>query len=138
MTHNSLLRNQNFKEVLPVRINAGDQINLVFPGATFDLLFSGDRVFNPVSGFEIDELVHIVKLRKPLYILTLVLENPANQIIGDTGIKNGIAHIGHYVNTGHLIFVHLRPAKFAAQQSDSRLLRPFVPLRVAILLAMTM
>ena len=55
-------------------IKASDQINLVFPGAAFDLLLASNGVFNFFSSFKIDKFVNIVVFRKSFYFLAFMLQ----------------------------------------------------------------
>lgn len=73
-------------EVVPVWICALDEGYLLLPRPALELLLSGDCVVDFVEDFIVDELVDVVALGESGNLALLVLQDAADQAVGDANV----------------------------------------------------
>src|SRR5215469_12342731 len=73
--------------ILPARILALDQCNLLFSAPAFELLFAGDGIANVVETFPIHEPGAMVGAGEAVECPALVLTDAAVDVVGDADVE---------------------------------------------------
>jgi hypothetical protein len=95
----AFLSNQRGIQIIPFSIEAMDQPNFPSSRPMFDGLLSLNCNTDIVVLFVVDEPFKTVRIGKSLYGTFAMLEDAADEVVGDTDVKHAVALIGEDVNT---------------------------------------
>ena len=94
----AFLSNQRGIQVIPFSIEAMDQPNFPSSRPMFDGFFPLNRDADIVVPFVVDQPFKTVRFGKSLYGTFAMLEDAADEVVGDADVKDAVASIGKDVN----------------------------------------
>ena len=95
-----------FSQVIPIRVDAVGQVNLLLAGTGFDLFFPGYGSVYAVCEFEVDELFDVVAFCEFATVPIFVFLNATMQVIGYAGVEDSVVFVGEDVDEVVLISCH--------------------------------
>src|SRR5215475_5453740 len=91
-----------FCQILPRRVHADDQLDLLDPSPAFQLLFAGNRILYPLESLPIHESVYLVAAGEAFKDPGLVLKDAQSELAGNADVKCPRS-IGHDVDVKPLL-----------------------------------
>ena len=89
---------QTLVEIVPLRVDGLNQLDLPLPLPVFDLLFAPDGLFDRCAGIKPDQRVHAVLLGEAFDQIIPVLIDTSHEIVCDAHIQGAISLARHDVN----------------------------------------
>jgi hypothetical protein len=119
------------RKIMPVWVEAFDQVNLPLPVPALQLLFAGDGGYHFVKSLEIDEAINAIPLRKARLDGFSMLPEPSNKAGRHTYVQSPARLACKDIDAGLALFSHdaepIEPWTLKQVQGDGSFLSKSFP-----------